>query len=1268
MESINKMRLSVIVLCVLAMYAGGVCINQCEKADYAAACVILNCLIDCGSDRLFNAVTSIDIRIYNSTILCKATYPTLDYRINLQSSSISLHNSTLISSTITLTASESIIIDENSCINTTAQGLSAQVRGYDWGGSYGGRGGGLCYSKTVKAYTNGDIYNPNLKGEGGYRASLRNNIVSRGGGIISITSNILYLDGNLLSDGESCDLQPKPGYDAICQTQYSNGGSGGSVLIKVNYLDIGLDPIISASGGYSANLGGGGGRIAIYSSNTVNLDVRAYGGYGRKAEIPCNGGGPGTVYLNSSETATLRIENSFRSSSITPVMLNDENLEVFVIKTVIVPESSKMLAKVLVFREGNLDTSVIAGDSYDLEVKSEIVQILQYSNVGMSKIIITDSVSNFQSINFIVSNLYLDSSSDIFQSFTLNIQGDSTRNDTKVHLAGTIDRRYEDQGDIFIFANYFKLELEGFITCKHLSIYADSIDILGTIQSTVSSCKKSKDFNESNQYRCIPKESSSITSLATIDSLTDIYTTQSFTIYIQASNYLHSINGSKIRGGRVGLCSKKLEISGLISASGSGCLPNKGEGAGSFSGKCAGSGAAHGGNGGQGHCETQELEIYHEEHPGGLKYDQEGLPLFEGSGGGAAEGGAAGSGGGYIQIESHYMNVTGNVITNASAASKVGNVGVGGGSGGSIIVRTRYLEGSGLFNASGSEGINGGGNGAGGVIYLDWIGEEETPSKILYGCSAAWYGNIDVRSPENFKFKVNKAEPGAKKAQACSEGYGEIYCKPCGKGYYKDEEGYQTCSKCDNKPTDAIYVDDVATSSDCDYECPKSYTSEVDNPDCNSQTYEFLHVYGSPYAILGIIIGLWLVLFLMNQFYIKRYYTSISRNLRFSYESIDPTIKLEGFSRKSPNLKSSNPDLVAKDMGFHGYRIFLLGNNTYYSPWSLARTPPIELNTEIYQDEYSIFVDNLNKELVWRWWENLISLLLSITMPDFSILWSYYRRRDKYMKLRNFISQCSEDFWIKIELRQMSNSLRISASKCYTTACIEILDHEKKQRNMIPLKCPVWIMAKGDGSIMFPYSLQEDDVFLNHFKMSLEFEYQEVFEIFMKEINSALRLVNLKEAVPNKSEDCFIQINEICNVYNLMLGKDHNLHISPVIFQASVNKSTLKSRMSYLLDIFTSKSSSIYDYRPGLVITNIDSSSRMLRYLDNDYWEINTLNTEDKEFLITSGVYVADNPYDARDKFWYPLSSVLILKPKFNLMVVSLCLTLLLSLETVWYM
>jgi hypothetical protein len=82
MESIHKMRLSVLVLSLLVVYASGECFNQCEKANSTAGCVMVNCSINCGSDR-FSMHLIQQIRIYNSTNLCKATYPTLDYKINL---------------------------------------------------------------------------------------------------------------------------------------------------------------------------------------------------------------------------------------------------------------------------------------------------------------------------------------------------------------------------------------------------------------------------------------------------------------------------------------------------------------------------------------------------------------------------------------------------------------------------------------------------------------------------------------------------------------------------------------------------------------------------------------------------------------------------------------------------------------------------------------------------------------------------------------------------------------------------------------------------------------------------------------------------------------------------------------------------------------------------------------------------------------------------------------------------------------------------------
>lgn len=1268
------MRFSLAVICCLLVNVFSECINQCEKANYNAACVILDCIIDCGTDRLFSATTKIDIRMYNSTITCKAVIAYYEYKVYLQADSISLYNSTIISADITIKAFTSILLDEYSSLSTTAQGDSSEAvkDSLNWGGSYGGRGGGLCYSKTVKAYTYGDFYLPTSRGKGGYKKIGHTQYNSRGGGIIHIAAKEVSLHGSITSDGESCDLDPKTGYSPICNTNHSNGGAGGSILIEADKLVVGQDAYMSASGGYSAYLGGGGGRIAVYSQNDVNVNARAYGAYGRQSDVVCNGGAPGTVYIQSNSARTLRIENENPCYSITPLLLNDTDVELSVTKSIIVPEISSLTAKSITLVKGYLDTSAIQENTYDLTIECSTLQILQYSYIGLSKFNLVDSLTNFKTITLKVNHIYLDPFSVIFQSSKLIITGE----DTQVHLAGTIDRRYNNEGSILIYSKTFKLEIEAFITCKSLVIYAHEVEILGTIQVTSNSCKSMSSFKETNQYRCIPNGLAEITDLNSIGNLTEIVNSNSFTVYIQALDSIEIQDGSKIRGSRVGLCSANVDISGLVSASGSGCTPNNGIGAGSAdSRKCSGSGGGHGGSGGLGKVLKADLDYCQKHAAGGEAYDQSGLPIYEGSGGGASESGVAGSGGGFIQVEAYSLNVTGVVLSNGAAASKADSEGVGGGAGGSIIVRTRYLEGTGTFNSSGNEGHNGGGNGGGGVIYLDWIGYSDTPEQIIDDCSEYWQGKLQVSTPSKYAKQINyvqsgqttssNAQTGQLRANSCAKGYGEIYCKPCGKGYYKEEVGYQSCDICDNKPSDAIYVNDIETDSDCDYECPKSYRSEDDNPDCNSPTYEFLHVYGSPFTILAVFLSFWLVLFILNLVYIKYYFYVIPPEdaEMLNQSNPNPSIKFDSLLYKSPNLKSVNPELESKDMSFHTCRLFLLGNNSYYSPWSLAHAPPVELNAEIYQDEYLLYVKNLNKELVWKWWENVISIVLIIIAPPVQMIWDYLRRKDKYIKLRTLVSECSEDFWIKIELRQMANSIRLSTSKDYTIACLEILDYSKKQVNLLPLKSPAYIMAKGNGSILYPYTISEDDVYLTYFKYSLDFEYKDVFDIFIKEMNSLFRLINLKEAVPNKSEDYFIEISEICNVYNLMLAKNHNIKITPVLFQVPINKAHLNG-MRFLMNTFAS-SSAIYDYRPGLVITNSDSSSAMMRYVNNDYWEINTINISDKETLMNSGVYVADSPSNASHKFWYPISSVLILRPKFNLVVVTLMMTLFISLDTV---
>jgi len=225
-----------------------------------------------------------------------------------------LNNAILSSSTITdsnnagliLKVDDSIAIDSSSIIYLKAKGYAgarcytlnesdsiifspAYTIGFQKGstglsgGSYGGQGG--AYKGTV-GLTYGTPELPSYFGSGGSCDSLT--IYSRGGwggGILSIQTKKLYLDGKINADGGN----------GFC----GGGGSGGSISIYADTLE-GLGEI-TANGGIdnlASVAGGGGGRIAIYSNELLfNLEnISAFGGDGVAK------GMAGTVYIACNDT------------------------------------------------------------------------------------------------------------------------------------------------------------------------------------------------------------------------------------------------------------------------------------------------------------------------------------------------------------------------------------------------------------------------------------------------------------------------------------------------------------------------------------------------------------------------------------------------------------------------------------------------------------------------------------------------------------------------------------------------------------------------------------------------------------------------------------------------------------------------------------------------------------------------------------------------------------------------------------------------------
>lgn len=182
---------------------------------------------------------------------------------------------------LNLIAGGDIIIKSGGSVNASEKGFAkgkGPVTGVRTGSPQGASHGGIGWrhgNATVKnknAY--GSIRNPVEPGSGGGD--------DKGGGVINLTSgSLLKIDGTILSSGKN--------------GSGINNAAGGSIILKGKMIE-GKGSIKAIGGQGGTYPGGGGGRIAIYTSekkefSDLTLSI--------SAESGANKGSSGTIYFES---------------------------------------------------------------------------------------------------------------------------------------------------------------------------------------------------------------------------------------------------------------------------------------------------------------------------------------------------------------------------------------------------------------------------------------------------------------------------------------------------------------------------------------------------------------------------------------------------------------------------------------------------------------------------------------------------------------------------------------------------------------------------------------------------------------------------------------------------------------------------------------------------------------------------------------------------------------------------------------------------------
>ncbi|XP_022750126.1 uncharacterized protein LOC111299295 isoform X3 [Durio zibethinus] len=989
-------------------------------------------------------------------------------------------NSTVVTGTFELAAYNASFFD-GSTVNTTGwagdppsqtSGTPQGVEGA--GGGHGGRGA-CCLVEDRKlpedvwggdAYSWSSLQDPWSYGSKGGTTSKEVDYGGRGGGRVKmLIKGLLEVNGSLLADGG--DGGSKGG-----------GGSGGSIYIKAHKIircsvkSRTGSGRISACGG-NGFAGGGGGRVSVdVFSRHDEPNIYVHGGNSRGC--PENAGAAGTLYdavlrsltVNnhnlSTDTETLFLEFPYQPLWTNVYIRNSARATVPLLwsRVQVQGQISLLYGGVLSFGLAHYASSEFELLAEELLMSDSIIKVYGALRMTVKIFLMWNSqmlVDGGEDTT--VATSWLEESSVIHSNANLGVHGQGL-----LDLSGPGD----------------KIQAQRLILSLFYSIHVGPGSVLrGPLENASSDAVTPKLYCELQDcpFELLhPPEDCNVNS------------SLSFTLQIcrvEDITVEGLIKGSVVHFHRARTISVK--SSGIISASGMGCIG--GVGRGNFLDNGIGSGGGHGGRGGLGCYNGSCVE-------GGVSYGNSELPCELGSGSGNESIADSTTGGGIIVMGSmehplSNLSVEGAVRADGESieetvwqleysVSNGSTIAPGGGSGGTVLLflHTLTLGESAILSSVGGYGSpKGGGGGGGGRIHFHW---SDIPTGDVYQPIASVKGSIYARGGLG-RDESGGAENGTVTGKACPKGLYGTFCMECPVGTYKNVSGSDSslCHPCpaSELPSRAVYiaVRGGIAETPCPYEC---ISDRYHMPHCYTALEELIYTFGGPWLFCLLLVGLLILLALV---------LSVARMKFVGVDELPgpaPTQYGSQIDHSFPFLESLNEVLETnrvEESQSHVHRMYFIGPNTFSEPWHLPHTPPEEIKEIVYEGAYNTFVDEINAIAAYQWWEGAIYTVLCILAYPLAWSWQQWRRRMRLQRLREFVrSEYDHACLRSCRSRALYEGLKVSATSDLMVAYVDFfLGGDEKRTDLpprLPQRFPMAIIFGGDGSYMAPFSLQNDNI------------------------------------------------------------------------------------------------------------------------------------------------------------------------------------------------
>ncbi|GAB2223023.1 hypothetical protein Drorol1_Dr00017157 [Drosera rotundifolia] len=1017
-------------------------------------------------------------------------------------------NATVVAGSVEVTAWNSTF-RQGSVVNVTGLGgdppaqTSGTPQGVEGaGGGYGGRGACCWMDKKTRpeddwggdTYGWGMLQRPWSYGSKGGSTSKEVDYGGGGGGRVRVdVREFLVLDGGVFADGGSGGNK-------------GGGGSGGSVYITA-YRMTGSGVISACGGGGFA--GGGGGRISVdVFSRHDEAVIYAHGGV--SSGCPDNSGAAGTFY--DAVPRSLIISNHNLSTDADTVLMDFPNQPLWT--NVYVRNQAKASVPLLWSRVqvqgqikletgGTMSFGLAKYASSEFELLAEeilmsdsVIKVYGALRMSVKMFLMWNSqlrvtgggevpvaTSLLEASNLLV----LKGSSVIHSNANLGVHGQGLLN-----LSGAGDR----------------IEAQRLVLSLFYSIHVGPGSVLrGPLENATSEDMTPKLFCDRSDC---PHE--------LIHPPEDCNVNSSLSFTLQICRVEDILVEGLIEGSIVHLHRARnidVQSSGKISASGLGCIG--GIGRGMVMGNGLGSGAGHGGRGGSVCFNGTCLQ-------GGVAYGNAGLPCELGSGSGNDSLVGSTAGGGIIVMGSigHpllTLSIDGSVMADGASFKEVEKEkhhrvetssygGLGGGSGGTILLFLKTLsvgENGTLSIAGGSGGPKGGGGGGGGRVHFHWA---DIPTGDLYQHIATIHGSI-VNSGGLGKGQGIAGGNGTLSGKACPRGLHGVFCKECPPGTYKNVTGSDEslCQWCpiQELPARAYHtkVRGGVTETPCPYDC---ISDRYHMPHCYTAFEELIYTFGGPWLF-----GLLLLVLL----FLLALVLSVARMRFVGVDELHCTAPPQHGSQidhSFPFLESLNEVLETsrvEESESHVHRMYFMGPNTFSQPWHLPQSPPEQIKEIVCEGAFNRFVDEINVIATYQWWEGSVYSILSLLAYPVAWSWQQWRRRLKLQRLREFVrSEYDHACLRSCRSRALYEGIKVAATPDLILAYVDFFLGGDEKRSDLPLplrqRFPLAILFGGDGSYLAPFSLHIDNILDNLMTQAIR---PTAWNRLVAGLNAQLRLV-----------------------------------------------------------------------------------------------------------------------------------------------------------------